>query len=211
MGRQWRPRTFLSPLAVTLTADWVELRHDWIKHKLAPFRTDPAPSARWVPSPEQRVPSDEQFRAWTEHYNAACIFAMPLFVTEEPITADRDLDAERLRDLDEERRRDLAAKAIEHLASALSCTTSQYVALRRDWLLIEDPDLVALRARPSSSSSSPTTSRRRSARASARRTSPASSSRATSTRCSRGPPGAGRASGTAGEQRSCGRWTRTRS
>jgi tetratricopeptide (TPR) repeat protein len=120
-------RTWLSPLAVELTMRWVDLRRDWIRHALHQPR-----DAAWDP-PIPALPDDEKFRTWTERYNAACMYALPLLVDKRRIG------------LSEYERSALADKAVDQLEKAMSTATSTYVASRRDWVLSEDPDLEALR------------------------------------------------------------------
>jgi len=71
------------------------------------------------------------FARWQEHYNAACIYALPLPTTGNP---------EQSEDLD-----DLAEAAVTRLRRASARADSAYIASRRDWLLSEDPDLRGLR------------------------------------------------------------------
>jgi hypothetical protein len=82
----------------------------------------------------RRVSGLAGLRSWSEHYNAACIFALPLLVDPIPGTAG-----------DAERRRWLTQLAIRRLERAMACTDSAVIAGRRQWILSEDPDLDALR------------------------------------------------------------------
>jgi len=76
-------------------------------------------------------------RWWSEHYNAACIYAIPLLVEE------RSDDEE-----DAATRRRLAALAVRRLERATVLAGSAVIAGRRQWLLSEDPDLDGLRKEP---------------------------------------------------------------
>ena len=69
------------------------------------------------------------FGLWHEHYNAACVYALPL--------RDQSIDAT-VRD-------DLAFRAVDRLATATALAESAHIAGRRDWVLSEDPDLDGLR------------------------------------------------------------------
>jgi hypothetical protein len=77
-----------------------------------------------------RIEGGREFDRWQEHYNAACIYALPLLATDNlPEAA-----AERLTIL-----------AVRRLESAVEKADSAYLASRRDWLVSEDPDLRGLR------------------------------------------------------------------
>jgi tetratricopeptide (TPR) repeat protein len=71
-------------------------------------------------------------RHWQDHYNAACIYALPLRSVVSPLSPDE--------------RKDLAQAAIGHLERATTCADSAYIAGRRDWLVSGDPDLEGLRS-----------------------------------------------------------------
>ena len=95
---------------------------------------------RWEPFIEQvtkdlkSIERSSGFDRWQEHYNAACIYALPLLNTEN--AHDRD-------DVKE-----LACKAVDRLERASERADSAFLASRRDWLISEDPDLRGLRAQP---------------------------------------------------------------
>jgi hypothetical protein len=74
-----------------------------------------------------------RFHRWQEHYNAACVFALPLIRDENQ--PERD-DAP-----------ELARLAILRLEHASARADSAFLASRRDWVLTEDPDLSGLRRR----------------------------------------------------------------
>jgi hypothetical protein len=139
LRRPWAPTTWLSPLAVQLTLDQLDLRHAWVKHKLKLDRDEF--EALWPPDPEKlrkQIPDDaKQFCTWTERYNAGCLFALPLLTKELLFPEDPEKDCSV--------RQDLARRAVDQLAQGMSCATSAYVASRSDWLLSEDPDLNGLR------------------------------------------------------------------
>ena len=136
LRRPWVPSSWLSPLAVDLTIDWVNLRHDWLKQKLQ--RPAEELQGLWPPNPDdlaKRIPVSRLFSTWTERYNAACLYAVPLMVDQlgETPTITRT------------RRRELSELAVAQLERAMSSAPSAFVASRRDWVLSEDPDLIALR------------------------------------------------------------------
>ncbi len=70
------------------------------------------------------------FDRWQEHYNVACMWALPLL---ENGSADVD---------------ELARLAVNRLESATERADTEYLVSRRDWLVSEDPDLRGLRAQP---------------------------------------------------------------
>lgn len=74
------------------------------------------------------------FDRWQEHYNAACIHALPMLALDNPPpkhAVDR-----------------LASLAVHRLELAVEKADSAYLASRRDWLVSEDPDLRGLRSHP---------------------------------------------------------------
>lgn len=130
-------------LATGLTRDAVDLARLWMCERLRGLAAELAPGS----APAGIVSADELrrsvrriegrtrgFKSWQEHYNAACIYALPLLP--------RDHRP------DEPEIRALSALAIERLEKAVACADSGYVASRRDWLLSDDPDLDGLRADP---------------------------------------------------------------
>lgn len=131
-------RLILSRETVKLTARCIEVRLDWVQYNLAREQ-----SKTWPPKPERlekqirRIEGVTRFKRWHEHYNAACLYALPLLAFDREA---RDAVA-----LTEELRVDLATRAVQRLASATANADSAYVAGRRDWLLSEDPDLDGLR------------------------------------------------------------------
>jgi hypothetical protein len=136
LRRPWVPSSWLSPLAVDLTIDWVKLRHDWLKQKLE--RPADELQGLWPPNPDdlaKRIPRSRLFSTWTERYNAACLYAVPLMVDQLGETAT----------ISRTRRRELSKRAVAQLERAMSSAPSAFVASRRDWVLSEDPDLIALR------------------------------------------------------------------
>ncbi len=130
VGRPWGPRTFLSPLCVELTIQYVELRKAWVEYKLP--TPDGPTKRRWTPPTSDKLIQGSRFSSWSERYTAACLYALPLRVPCE--------------ELDEKTsRRGLVVQAVEQLEEAMSCATSWYIASRQDWVLSEDPDLCELR------------------------------------------------------------------
>jgi hypothetical protein len=140
--RNYRLR--LTRKTVRLTRACIEVRLAWIQDQLLcgghgrdavhlPFGVEAAGS-RWPPRPERlqrrirRIEGLRRFGRWHEHYNAACVFALPM-----------------MGNLSEEERGEFAARAVQRLARATACADSGYVAGRREWLVSEDPDLDGLR------------------------------------------------------------------
>ena len=81
----------------------------------------------------ERIEKGRDFDRWQEHYNAACIYALPLLAQRKPPPEDA---AEKL-----------ARPAVHRLELAVEKADSAYLASRRDWLVSEDPDLRGLRGR----------------------------------------------------------------
>jgi hypothetical protein len=137
--RVWE-RSTLSPATVRLTEECIRTRLRWVRHERD------APGATWPPEPFElrwtirnielgwrRILPDPlartSFRRWHEHYNAACLYALPLQVDGEPGP----------------HRTELAERAVRRLEKATARADSGYIASRRDWVLSEDPDLKGLR------------------------------------------------------------------
>jgi hypothetical protein len=70
------------------------------------------------------------FERWQEHYNVACMWALPLL-------ENGSAHAE-----------ELTCLAVKRLESATERADTEYLVSRRDWLVSEDPDLQGLRAQP---------------------------------------------------------------
>ncbi len=70
------------------------------------------------------------FDGWQEHYNVACMWALPLL-------ENGSAHAE-----------ELACLAVKSLESATERADTEFLVSRRDWLVSEDPDLRGLRALP---------------------------------------------------------------
>jgi hypothetical protein len=135
--RAWERTTTLSRDSVKLTAACIEVRLDWVQHVLAD-RT----STAWPPTLYRLSAAVSQvegfgrpFDLWHEHYNAACVFALPLMANDIR-RDDRNLGLAK----------ELAEYAVARLARATAHADSAYIAGRRDWLLSEDPDLDGLRS-----------------------------------------------------------------
>jgi hypothetical protein len=147
---------WLTPLSVDLTMGWLGMRLAYVEHTMTELKSRdassmPRPDDRrppggaptrpgsWIPDPESTLPrSSRPFQTWTEEYNAACLYALPLLVKPPPPGEP---------DGNEARRQQLAKEAVEHLTRAMSSTVSWHAAQRRDWVLSEDPDLDGLRRR----------------------------------------------------------------
>jgi TPR repeat len=137
-----------SMLTVGLTREWVKMRRRWIEGRLETELQGSLPPHLQAAQPGSRSPkklikratlgarfkNEHKFGTWTDHYNAACVYALPLLV--ENASADT------------KKAKENAERAIEHLRLAVSCTSSGYVAERGPWLVSEDPDLNGLRLRP---------------------------------------------------------------
>ncbi len=72
----------------------------------------------------------QTLQRWSEHYNAACLFAIAL-----------------LGEVDERDRDKYAEHAIERLERAAASADSSFIVRQRDWVTTEDPDLDRLRPR----------------------------------------------------------------
>lgn len=91
--------------------------------------------AGWCPPMPMRL-------TWQQHYNAACLYAMPLALEWDA------LEGERVPTSWDETATELARLAVDHLERAASRADSAFVATRRDWVLEEDADLRGLRHHP---------------------------------------------------------------
>jgi hypothetical protein len=140
--RAFDRRATLTLATVRLTEACIQLRLDFVRNR-------DGEDVRWPPKADEldrRIARIERgpvlartrllarlrrpFRHWHEHYNAACVYALPLLVeTFEGEAADG-----------------LARRAVERLEAATARADSAYIASRRDWLVSEDPDLSGLRA-----------------------------------------------------------------
>jgi tetratricopeptide (TPR) repeat protein len=147
---------WLTPLSVDLTMGSLGMRVAYVEHTMAELQSRnasgtsrqderhapggaPTRPGAWIPEPESTLPRPSRpFQTWTEEYNAACLYALPLLVKPPPPGEP---------DENEARRRVLAEEAVRHLTRAMSSTVSWYAAQRRDWVLSEDPDLDGLRRR----------------------------------------------------------------
>ncbi len=192
----WSHREWLTPLNVELTIAAVDLRHEWVKHRLVELAELAEPGEPGEPgaaAPPAAPPGSaaaatfagsvvrewetrtdrwkQRSLTWTECYNAACLFALPLLIDppqdtatsqgEDPPSPKSDVPVphQSLAPLghtaatgsaspsaaDSEYRTALATRAVFWLSKAMSSATSVHVATRRDWVLSEDPDLVGLR------------------------------------------------------------------
>jgi hypothetical protein len=135
-------RRTLTPATVLLTEQCIETRLTWVK-------AQHDKTVAWPPDPEEMTTRirgielgglrrlraiatpNRSFQRWHEHYNAACVYALPLM--------DREID-------DDDRRPELATRAVRRLEKATTRADSAFIASRRDWLVSEDPDLKGLRA-----------------------------------------------------------------
>jgi tetratricopeptide (TPR) repeat protein len=128
-------RAWLTTLSVELTIACVDVRLDYLRHKL-----DPYPGWSLDPPTKPPVHRLARTRTWTQRYNTAALFSLPLLV-EKGLIASTPEDDRVLRN-------NLTERAIEQLKLAMASSVSWYAAQRRDWVLSEDPDLDGLRRRP---------------------------------------------------------------
>lgn len=131
-------RSTLTPATVRLTEECIRLRLAFV----CSSRGNPSDS--WPPSAtalDKRVNRIEHgwmrflgirrsFGRWHEHFNAACVYALPL-----------------LENIEGDVAAGLAKRSVKHLERATARADSAFIASRRDWLLSEDPDFKGLRAR----------------------------------------------------------------
>jgi hypothetical protein len=124
---------------VKLTSRCIRVRLDWVQHNLARKTSE-----SWSAPPKRldrklrRIQGIRGFNRWHEHYNAACVYALPLLAHKR--------DRPGVPVLSEEDTPELAERAVERLAKATASADSAYIAGRKDWVLSEDPDLDGLRA-----------------------------------------------------------------
>src|SRR3954454_2922054 len=122
----------LTDATLELTELCIGIRLDWVRHRVK------SPHQAWSPPDVQhdieRIQEKHSgaFREWHEQYNAAC--AWPLTLADHGV---RDGPGARA----------IAEQAVKRLEKATACADSAYIASRRDWVVSEDPDLAALRAR----------------------------------------------------------------
>ncbi len=124
-----RKSTALTRSTVDLSALGAEQRIQLVERQLR-LRT----SSDDVGEIKSRIDGIERrhsgFRRWQDHYNSACVYALPL-LARNPSDAD-----------------DLARHAVDELEQAIECADSGFIASHRDWLLADDPDLEGLRVHP---------------------------------------------------------------
>jgi hypothetical protein len=133
-------RATLTCATVKLTEVCMQIRLDWVQHRLNTGKqTAWPPKAAELQRKIGRIERGRPFRRWHEHYNAACAYALPLLVSE-PV----DEDQEPL-STTEHRHKRLVDLAVCRLQQATARADSAFIASRRDWLLSEDPDLNGLR------------------------------------------------------------------
>ena len=115
-----------------LSRQAVDLAGLWMQQRLARIRSGPVLAADELGRSIRKIEGRTRgFRRWQEHYNAACVYALPLLAG----TSGRDRD-----EVDE-----FSTLAVERLRKAIACADSGYIASRRDWLISDDPDLDGLR------------------------------------------------------------------
>jgi hypothetical protein len=115
-----------------LSRQAVDLAGLWMQQRLARLRSGPVLAADELGRSIRKIEGRTRgFRRWQEHYNAACVYALPLLAG----TSGRDKD-----EVDE-----FSTLAVDRLKKAIACADSGYIASRRDWLISDDPDLDGLR------------------------------------------------------------------
>src|SRR5262249_16689588 len=125
----WPRLTFAG---VRLGVGLVEARRDFIAAALGrPGASDDWREPNKLEKNVRHVAGFARLKSWSEHYNAACVYAIPLLADARPG--------------DEKARRRLAELAIGRLELAVRAADSRVLAGQRTWLLSEDPDLDALR------------------------------------------------------------------
>ena len=97
----------------------------------APSAEHEALSGKGLTDSVREIEGVTSFKRWQEHYNAACVYALPL------LPGNGELDSTT--------RDELVRAALSRLERAIECADSGFVASRRDWLLSDDPDLDGLR------------------------------------------------------------------
>jgi len=140
----WRARRGLSPATVRLARILTSVRMKYIHHRLVG-----GPTEKWNYEPlvvrqgrRRKTRALERHvgkvgkHGWTDHYNAACLYAIPLLVD-----AVRRRDEQQLDPLQPS----LAERARRSLEKATKSATSAHIASRRDWVISEDPDLAGFR------------------------------------------------------------------
>jgi hypothetical protein len=115
-----------------LSRQAVELARLWMEQRLARILSAPALDADRLTRSVRRIEGHARgFQRWQEHYNAACVYALPL-LTRSPRPDRKEIKR-------------LSTLAVERLKKAIASADSSYIASRRDWLLSDDPDLDGLR------------------------------------------------------------------
>ncbi len=132
LRRELKRGSRLTHATLQLTELCIRVRLSWVRHRIG------APDTPWFPpdvAGDIAVIEGEHkraFREWHEQYNAACAWALAL--ADEGVSASYQAD-------------EYADRAVARLERATACADSAYIASRRDWVVSEDPDLGALRAR----------------------------------------------------------------
>ena len=117
-----------------LTRRAIDLAGLWMLVRLAGMPTERFPRPERLAKAIEKLEGRGGFGRWEEHYNAACVYSLPL------LGRKGKLDAEDIRTL--------STLAVERLECAIACADGGYIASRRDWLISDDPDLDGLRAQP---------------------------------------------------------------
>ena len=114
-----------------LTRQAVDLAALWMQQRLAGILSEPVLEADELWRRIRKIEGPGRgFRRWQEHYNAACVYALPLL------------------ERDRAEVNELSTLAVERLEKAIACADRAYIASRRDGLLSDDPNLDGLRPEP---------------------------------------------------------------
>ncbi|HZN89690.1 MAG TPA: hypothetical protein VFB44_11995 [Thermoleophilaceae bacterium] len=124
-----RRSTALTRSTVKLSSLWTAQRLQRVHAELGQVEGGHADVSQLTGKIKEIEKHAHGFRRWQDHYNAACVYSLPLLAG-----ASTDADAD-----------EHARLAVDYLERAIGCADSGFVALHRDWVLADDPDLEGLR------------------------------------------------------------------
>ncbi len=122
-----RRSTALTRSTVKLSSLWTAQRLQRVRAELGQVEGGHAEVSQLTGKIKEIEKHAHGFRRWQDHYNAACVYSLPLLAGA-PADADEH-----------------ARLAVDYLERAIGCADSGFVALHRDWVLADDPDLEGLR------------------------------------------------------------------
>ena len=125
--RRARAQTGLSPVALAMTT----IVTDDLRARLRSDTADELSAV--ITSVDESMRELGELNTFSEHYNAACAWAVLLTGLPEAEIEDK---------------REAITRAIRELELACSRADSAFIANQRDWILNEDPELAALRIEP---------------------------------------------------------------